>query len=530
MTDVGIGSYVITDVNRISSDRNERLQDQEEEHSRSFSCVGDRRRPSSDEKIEKNQLSITLYQDDDHVYQDRISKIVSNDEWVSNCYMIDCEIDEEDAIHAIDVFQNDDALLEDLGARTEYPVRHEKRVQMHYPDIQACFKESRNDKIEGLRELPFPLPSKTEVTWLNEEISEVNIGSQEIPRMLKMGKLIEAPLQNELIQSFHEYSELFAWSYKDMLGLDENFVVHNLVVEKGAMPIKQKARKMPFQISLLVKREIEKLLEAGFIRSIDYSEWMANLVPVKKPTGEIRVCTDFRDLNKACPKDDFPLPNIDMIIDSLAGYEMLSFMDGFSGYNQIRIKESDQHKTAFRTPWGNFCYKVMPFGLKNAGATYQRAMTAMFHDFIHKIVEVYVDDILIKYKRKEDHVQDLKAAFERMKQYKLRVKPQKCVFGVSSRKLLGHIVSRRGVEVDPKKIKAILEMAPPTNLKQLRSLQGKMQAIRRFICQLTDKIAPMSHLLKKDVEFKWDNKCQESFDKIKEYLLHPTGLGFKEFI
>ena len=112
-----------------------------------------------------------------------------------------------------------------------------------------------------------------------------------------------------------------------------------------------------------------------------------------------------------------------------------------------------------------------------------------------------------------------------MKQYKLRVKPQKCVFGVSSGKLLGHIVSRRGVEVDPKKIKAIAKMAPPTNLKQLRSLQGKIQAIRRFICQLTDKIAPMSHLLKKDVEFKWDDKYQESFDKIKEYLLHPPVLA-----
>ena len=282
---------------------------------------------------------------------------------------------------------------------------------------------------------------------------------------------------------------------------------------------------MPFQVSLLVKKEIENLLEVGFIRSIDYSEWMANIVPVKKPTSEIRVCTNFKDLNKACPKDDFPLPNIDMIIDSLARYEMLSFMDGFLGYNQIKINESDQHKIAFRTPWGNFCYKVMSFGLKNAGATYQRAMIAMFHDFIHKIVEVYVDDILIKSKSKKDHVQDLKAAFERMRQYKLRVKPQKCVFNVSSGKLLGHIVSRRGVEVDPKKIKAITKMAPPTNLKQLRSLQRKIQAIRRFICQLTDKIAPMSHLLKKDVEFKWDAKCQEAFDKINKYLPHPLVLA-----
>jgi len=101
---------------------------------------------------------------------------------------------------------------------------------------------------------------------------------------------------------------------------------------------------------LLVKKEIEKLLEVGFIRPIDYLEWMENIIPVKKPTGEIRVCTAFKYLNKACSKDDFPLPNIDMIIDSLAGYEILSFMDGFLGYNQIKIKESDQHKTTFRAP------------------------------------------------------------------------------------------------------------------------------------------------------------------------------------
>jgi len=326
------------------------------------------------------------------------------------------------------------------------------------------------DKIEGLGELPFPMPLEIEVTWLNEEIEEVNIGSQETPHLLKMGKLLEEPLQQELIQSFHDYFELCAWSYKDMPGLDEDFIVHNLIIEKGAIPMKQKPRKIPFEVSLLVKKEIEKLLEVGFIRPIDYSNWMANIVLVKKPTSEIKVCTNFRDLNKACSKDDFPLPNIDMIIDNLAGYEMLSFMDGFLGYNQIKIKENDQYKITFKTPWGNFCYKVMPFGLKNVGATYQRVMTSMFHDFIHKTMEVYVNDILIKSKRKEDHVSDIKATFDRMKQYKLRIKLQKCVFGVSSGKPLGHIVSRRGIEVDIKKIKAITEMSPLTNLKQLRSL------------------------------------------------------------
>ena len=150
------------------------------------------------------------------------------------------KIDDEDAIHAIDLFENDDAFLEVLGARTEYPVRHEKMAYTHYSDIHAYFGESKKNKIEGLGELPFSLPSETEMTWLNEEIEEVNIGSQKIPQLLKIGKLLEAPLQKELVQSFHNYFKLFTWSCKDMLGLDENFVVHNLVVEKGAILVKQK--------------------------------------------------------------------------------------------------------------------------------------------------------------------------------------------------------------------------------------------------------------------------------------------------
>ncbi|KAH9320039.1 hypothetical protein KI387_021808, partial [Taxus chinensis] len=116
--------------------------------------------------------------------------------------------------------------------------------------------------------------------------------------------------------------------------------------------------------------------------------------PVTKATGKILICTDFRDLNLACPKDDFPLPNIDQLVDLTAGHEMLSLMDGFSGYNKIIITPEDQHKNSFITPWGTFCYRVMPFGLKNVGATYQRAMTYVFHDLLHKTMEDYVDDLL----------------------------------------------------------------------------------------------------------------------------------------
>ena len=176
-------------------------------------------------------------------------------------------------------------------------------------------------------------------------------------------------------------------------------------------------------------------------------------VPVPKKDGRVRMCVDYRDLNKASPQDDFPLPHIDILVDNTAGHALLSFMDGFSGYNQIRMAPEDMEKTTFITEWGTFCYRVMPFGLKNAGATYRRMATTLLHDMMHRKVEVYVDDMIVKSKDREGHVQALQKFFER--KYKLRLNPQKCADGVTSGKLLGFVVSQRGIEVDPDKVKAI---------------------------------------------------------------------------
>ena len=163
--------------------------------------------------------------------------------------------------------------------------------------------------------------------------------------------------------------------------------------------------------ALKVKEEIEKQFEAGFVLVTEYPEWVANIVPVPKKNGHIRVCVDFRDLNEASPKDNFPLPHIDVLVDSTAGHELLSFMDGFSGYNQVLMAPEDREKTTFITPWGTYCYRVMPFGLKNAGATYQRAATTLLHDMIHKEVEVYVDDMIVKFKSKNGHFVALRKFF-----------------------------------------------------------------------------------------------------------------------
>ena len=189
--------------------------------------------------------------------------------------------------------------------------------------------------------------------------------------------------------------------------------------------------------------EVNKLIAANFIREVHYPEWLANVVMVKKANGKWRMCVDFTDLNQACPKDSFPLPRIDQLVDSTAGHKLLTFMDAFSGYNQILMAEEDQEKTAFVTSQDLYCYRVMPFGLKNAGAMYQRLVNQMFKKQIRRNVEIYVNDMLVKSRKEEDHLDDLRETFNTLRQYHMKLNPSKCAFGVSSGKFLGLIISHR---------------------------------------------------------------------------------------
>ena len=204
-------------------------------------------------------------------------------------------------------------------------------------------------------------------------------------------------------------------------------------------------------------------------------------MPVKKKYGQIRCCVDYRNLNRVCPKNELPLSNMDLLIDSVVGSTMFSFMDEFSGYNQIRMAPNDAEKTAFRTPIDNFYYTVMPFGLKNASVNYQRTMTIIFHDMMHQELEDYVDDIVVKSKKGEEHVQVLRKVFERCRTYKLRMNPLKCMFGVSSGKFLGFLAHSRGIDVNPAKATTIATMKPLATVKELKSFLGKVSYIRRFI-------------------------------------------------
>ncbi|XP_030963731.1 uncharacterized protein LOC115984875 [Quercus lobata] len=226
-----------------------------------------------------------------------------------------------------------------------------------------------------------------------------------------------------------------------------------------------------------ITKEVEKLLEANFIREVFYPSWLVNVVMVKKSNGKRRTCVNFIDLNKACLKDSFPLLRIDQLVDSTTGHKLLSFMDTFYGYNQIIMDENDQEKTLVVTSQGLYCYKVMPFGLKNAGATYQRL--------------VYVDDMLVK---REDGANTW----------------------TISKKPSAHYAN-------PYKVKAIIKVKSPKTMKEVQSLTGKVAALNRFVSRVTDKCMPFFKVLKKG--FQWNDKCKEALAKLKEYLTKPPLLN-----
>ncbi|KAL0445720.1 UNVERIFIED_CONTAM: hypothetical protein Slati_1699900, partial [Sesamum latifolium] len=230
------------------------------------------------------------------------------------------------------------------------------------------------------------------------------------------------------------------------------------------------------------------------------------------------MCIDFRDLNKACPKDFYPLPRIDQLVDSTSDCELLSMMDASQGYHQIMLAPEDRKKVSFITSEGTFCYVAMPFGLKNAGATYQRLVDKIFYPQIGRNVEVYIDDMLVKSKKAADHVKDLEETFSVLRKYKLKLNPAKCAFGVQGSRFLGFMVTQRGIEANPLKIRAIIDMKAPTCLNEAQRLTGMKAALSRFISKSAEKSLPFFKTLRKVKTFEWGTPCQLAFEELKTYL------------
>jgi hypothetical protein len=277
-----------------------------------------------------------------------------------------------------------------------------------------------------------------------------------------------------LVDFLRANTEIFAWSPSDMPGIPREVAEHSLDILPHSRAVQQRLHRFDEKRGRAIGAELWKLLEAGFIKEVFHPTWLANLVLVKKKNGKWRMCVDYTSLNKACPKVPFPLPRIDQIVDSTAGCEPLCFLHTYSGYHQIKMKESVQLATSFITPFGMYCYVTMSFGLRNAGATYQRCLQHVFEDHIGRTVEAYVDDIVVKTRKADDLVGDLSIVFGCLRANGVKLNPEKCVFGVPRGMLLGYIVSQRGIEANHEKVAALERMGPIRDLKGVQKVLGAL--------------------------------------------------------
>jgi hypothetical protein len=271
--------------------------------------------------------------------------------------------------------------------------------------------------------------------------------------------------EKTLLRFMFNNKDVFAWTSNDFCGVNRDIIDHSLNVDPFFRPRKQRLQKMSDNKAEGARNKVKSLLSAGVIREATYPEWLANTVMVKKANGKWRMCIYFTYLNKACPKDEFPLPRIYSLVDAAASSELMSLLDCYLGYHQIWMKKEDEPKTSFITPSCTYCYLWMPEGLKNDGGSFNRMTLKVLHSQIGRNVLTYVDDIIVKSTKQENHVADLQETFANFRQAGLKLNPEKCVFGVKKGKFLGCLVSTKGIEANPSKIEAILRMEPPNSKK-----------------------------------------------------------------
>jgi hypothetical protein len=296
-----------------------------------------------------------------------------------------------------------------------------------------------------------------------------------------------------------------------MPGIPRDVIEHCLKINPDARPVSQKHRRQFVEQQDFIRKEVRKLLDAGFIEEVHHPIWLANPVIVPKANWKLRMCIDYTSLNKAYPKDSYPLPCIDQIVDSTSRCDLLSFLDAYSGFHQIQMSREDRKHTAFVTVDGLYCYVVMSYSLKNALSTFVRAMSKTFGDLIRDKVEVYVDDIVVKTKRGSTLVEDLTLVFNKLRATRTKLNPDKCVFGISAGKLLGFLVSYRGIEANPEKIRAIEAMRPPAQVKDVQKLTGSLASLNRFISKLAERALPFFKLLRKFEPFSWIEETEQAF-------------------
>ncbi|KAL0556241.1 hypothetical protein IC582_004752 [Cucumis melo] len=301
-------------------------------------------------------------------------------------------------------------------------------------------------------------------------------------------------------------------------------------LEPGTVPISRAPYRMaPAELKEL-KVQLQELLDKGFIRP-SVSPWGAPVLFVKKKDGSMRLCIDYRELNKVTVKNRYPLPRIDDLFDQLQGATMFSKIDLRSGYHQLRIKDEDVPKTAFRSRYGHYEFIVMSFGLTNAPAVFMDLMNRVFREFLDTFVIVFIDDILIYSKTEAEHEEHLRMVLQTLRDNKLYAKFSKCEFWLKQVSFLGHVVSKAGVSVDPAKIEAVTGWTRPSTVSEVRSFLGLAGYYRRFVENFSRIATPLTQLTRKGAPFVWSKACEDSFQNLKQKLVTapvltvPDGSG-----
>jgi len=307
----------------------------------------------------------------------------------------------------------------------------------------------------------------------------------------------------------NEFPEVFSDEIPDVL--PEREVEFSIDLVPGTKPVSM----APYRMSVSeLKKQLEDLLDKKFVRA-SVSPWGAPVLLVKKKDGSMRLCIDYPQLNKVAIKNRYPLPRIDDLMDQLVGAHVFSKIDLRSGYHQIKVKDEDMQKTTFRTRYGHYEYKVMPFGVTNAPAVFMEYMNKNFHAYLDNFVVVFIDDILIYSKNEEEHAEHLKIVLHVLKEKKLYAKLSKCEFWLSEVSFLGPIISGNGIDVDPSKVDDVSQWETPKSVTEIRSFLGLAGYYCRFIEGFSKLALPLTQLTCKGKPFVWSTQCENSFNELK---------------
>jgi Reverse transcriptase (RNA-dependent DNA polymerase)/RNase H-like domain found in reverse transcriptase/Spumavirus aspartic protease (A9) len=360
---------------------------------------------------------------------------------------------------------------------------------------------------------------------LEEDDTLLQFDKNDKNKSIAIGEINETQ-KKQLSDLLQKYSHLFATS-KEELGR-ANVVQHAIYTEE-VPPIRQKFYRTSPTEQEHIDKEIQDMLKYNIIRPSTKSEWASPVILVPKKNGKLRFCVDYRQLNKVTKKDNYPLPRIDEILDSLGNSQWFTSLDLASGYWQVEVREEDKPKTAFISRNGTYEFNVMPFGLSNAPGTFQRLMDSVLGNSLWKHVMVFLDDLNIFSRTFDEHLQHLEDVFQRIEKAGLRINPDKCHFCTQSLQFLGHIITNKGILPDDSKVEAVKNYPVPQNLTQLRAFLGLASYYRRFIKDFSKISTPLYELLKKNIPYDWTDERQQVFQFLKNKLITAPILAYPDF-